>query len=59
LRAVAPKVAGLVLSKKFYHTLYTALITELISDPLEAADNDKERLEAILMCYAELVACIP
>jgi hypothetical protein len=58
LRAVAPTVAPLVFSKKFYNTLFTALRDELTNDPLEQADRDPERMQAILMCFAEIVAAI-
>lgn len=59
LRAIAPKVAPLVFSKKFYNTLYMALSDELTLDPVEPSANDKERIQALLMCFAEVVACIP
>ena len=59
LRAIAPKVAPLVFSKKFYNTLFMALSDELTNDPLDKANNDKERIQALLMCFAEVVACIP
>lgn len=59
LRAIAPKVAPLVFSKKFYNTLFTALRDELTNDPLDKANEDPERVQAILMCFAEIVARIP
>jgi len=59
LRAIAPKVAPLVFSKKYYNTLFTALTTELTHDPLDPADANPERVHALLMCFAELAACIP
>ena len=59
LRAIAPHVAPLVFSKKFYNTLFTALETELTTDPLDPANLATERIDALLMCYAELVASIP
>jgi len=59
LRAIAPKVAPLVFSKKFYHTLFSALVDELTNDPVDPAHNDPERIDALLMCFAEVVACIP
>jgi len=58
LRAIAPKVAPLVFSKKFYNTLFSALKDELTNDPLDKANRDPERMQAILMCFAEIVACI-
>jgi hypothetical protein len=39
--------------------LYTALKTELSNDPLEEVDRDKTRIQALLMCFAETVACVP
>jgi hypothetical protein len=59
LRAIAPKVATLVFSKKFYNTLFMALSDELTNDPVDKANNDPERIEALLMCFADVVACIP
>lgn len=52
-------MAPLVFSKKFYNTLFSALIDELTNDPLDEANNDQERIDALLMCFAEVVACIP
>lgn len=46
-------------SKKYYHTLFAALSTELTNDPLDPADANPERMQALLMCFAEVVACIP
>jgi hypothetical protein len=59
LRVIAPKVAPLVFSKKFYNTLFSALEFELTNDPLEDQDRAPERIEALLLCYAELAARIP
>jgi hypothetical protein len=59
LRAIAPKVAPLVFSKKFYNTMFSAMVDELTNDPLDKANNDPARIQAIVMCFAELVACIP
>jgi len=59
LRVIAPKVAPLVFSKRFYNTLLTALEFELTNDPLDAQDQTPERTEALLMCFAELAARIP
>lgn len=59
LRVIAPKVAPFVFTKKFYNTLFSALATELTMDPLDPADLDEDRIHALLMCFAELVACIP
>jgi hypothetical protein len=44
LRVIAPKVAPYVFSKKFYNTLFTALITELTIDPLDPANLNEERM---------------
>lgn len=59
LRAIAPIVSPLIFSKKYYHCLYTALVQELTQDPLNPADANPERIQAILMCFAEVCACIP
>jgi len=59
LRAIAPNVAPLVFSKKYYNTLFMALSDELTNDPIDKANNDPERIDALLMCFAEVVACIP
>lgn len=59
LRAIAPRVAPFVFSKKFYNTLYQALSDELTLDPPESVAGDSARLQALLMCFAELVASIP
>jgi hypothetical protein len=59
LRVVAPKVAPYVFSKKFYNTMFTALISELTIDPLDKDNLNEERMQALLMCFAEVVACIP
>jgi hypothetical protein len=59
LRVIAPKVAPLVFSKKFYNTLFTALEFELTNDPLDPQNRAPERIDAIVMCFAELVAGIP
>ena len=44
LRAVAPKVAPLVFSKKFYNNMYTALLEELTNDPVDKSNNDPARV---------------
>jgi hypothetical protein len=59
LRAIAPQVAPLIFTKKYYHTLFAALTEELTHDPLDKADANPERIQALLMCFAEVVACIP
>jgi hypothetical protein len=59
LRVIAPKVAPMVFSKKFYNTLFAALNTELTMDPLDPANLNEDRMQALLMCFAELVARIP
>lgn len=35
------------------------MVDELTHDPVEKSNKDPERLQAIVMCFAELVACIP
>jgi hypothetical protein len=59
LRAIAPNVAPLIFSKKFYQNLFQALRDELVHDPIDKANADPERMQAILMCFAEIVASIP
>jgi len=44
LRVIAPKVAPYVFSKKFYNTLFTALVTELTIDPIDPANKNEERM---------------
>lgn len=45
LRAISPQVAPFVFSKKYFNTLFTALIEELTNDPLDPINNDPERLQ--------------
>jgi len=59
LRVIAPKVAPFVFSKKLYNTLFSALTAELTMDPLDPANLNEDRIQALLMCFAELVAHIP
>ena len=58
LRVIAPCVAPLVYSKRFYNTLYTALELELTSDEMQV-EHSPARTEALLGCFAELLARIP
>jgi hypothetical protein len=49
----------MVFSKKYFNTLFTALVEELTNDPIDPANNDQDRLQQVLMCFAEIVAYIP
>ena len=55
LRALAPTIASKVFSKRFYRTVLEALEAELINEQID----DKERINYVLMAYAELLTCIP
>jgi len=58
LRAIAPKVADQIFSKKFYNNLFSALKDELTLDPVQP-EQGPERIQAILMCFAEICAHVP
>mmetsp|Transcript_34907 Transcript_34907/g.53573 ORF Transcript_34907/g.53573 Transcript_34907/m.53573 type:complete len:247 (-) Transcript_34907:1547-2287(-) len=59
LRAIAPKVAPLVFNKKYYNTFYMAMTAELTQEPKVPEIQSEERTQAILMCFAELMANVP
>lgn len=60
LRAIAPKVALSVFSRKFYGALFQALFDELVENPVhKELAEDKDRTKELLMCFAELCARVP
>jgi hypothetical protein len=60
LRAIAPRVAPFVFNRKFYGALLWAVHDELTKDPLDPElAKDGERTNALLLCLAELVSCVP
>lgn len=60
MRAIAPKVASQVFSRKFYGALFEALFDELTEDPVHPElEKDKDRTREILECFAELCSRIP
>jgi len=55
IRALCPTFAPKVFTKKFYYGVFVALQEELNATEID----DPERLQYVLMAYAELFANIP
>lgn len=56
IRALAPTIAGKVFSKQFYYALMATLEEELLT---QDDIDDANRIQHVLMAYAEIIANIP